>query len=95
MKEFTVTHPAFGNIQINRVQGHAALYDSPLRHQNFISIRIQTAESQRSRACSWHLPRKEIVEVLLSETQFAQAITGDWHNGCALHPETLPRSGHW
>jgi hypothetical protein len=76
MKDSVVTkHPAFGMIQISRCSGRARLYDSPIDHLGYIAIRIMKAEMHRDLNRSWHFPKEEIVEVCMSETQFAQAIT--------------------
>ena len=69
------THPAFGNIQINRVQGHASLYDSPLHHGHFIALTISTASYRRDLYRRWHMPDEMVCEVYLSASQFAEAIT--------------------
>ena len=75
MSKSNKTHPAFGNINICRVSGHRKLHDSPLRHHHYIALRIQTADMDRDLNQHWHHPQKQVVEVLLSEAQFAQAIT--------------------
>jgi len=74
-EEKKVCHPSFGNIQINRVSGHTNLYDSPLHHGHFISLRISTASYQRDLYRRWHMPEEMIVEVYMSASQFAEAIT--------------------
>ena len=92
--ETTQEHPAFGNISIIRTSGLTKLYDSPLLHHNFITLRIETAVLRRNLNKNWHHPEAQLVEVRLSEAQFAQAIMSMNTTGtpCTLsfyrHPKT-------
>lgn len=68
-------HPAFGSINISRCQGSVALYDSPIRHMQFIAITISKAEDHRNLNQHWHFATNELVRIEMSEAQFAEAIT--------------------
>lgn len=82
-------HPSYGCIRLSRISGHAKLFMSPFHHQHYIGISIGRATKQRSLAED-HMfgHHREIIEVLMSEAQFAQFITGHSDgNGapCTLH----------
>jgi hypothetical protein len=69
-------HPSFGTIEISRYQGtERPLFGSSIMHHNGISIRISHAELHRSLSRDWVFTRNAIVEVDLSPSQFADAIT--------------------
>lgn len=69
-------HPAYGNIAFFRTQGGAYLYDSPLHHNNFITMEITPASFQRGLSNRWHhSSTKPILRVAMSYTQFAEAIS--------------------
>jgi hypothetical protein len=70
------THPSFGLISIARCQGAARLFESPFTHQNFITLSISRASRQRTDLHENHvMPDEEIVEVAMSEVQFATLIS--------------------
>jgi hypothetical protein len=69
------THPAYGSIAIHRCQGTMVLYDSPIPHHHYITITITHAEDHRGLHHNRHHPTGHILEVSMSEAQFAQAIT--------------------
>jgi hypothetical protein len=74
--EKVTKHPAYGSISISRRQSNGTvLYDSPIPHHHYIAITISHAEDHRSLYRNRHHPRGHILEVALSEAQFAQAIT--------------------
>lgn len=69
-------HPSFGTIEISRYQcTERPLFGSSIMHHNGISIKISHAELHRSLSRDWIFPRKTIVEIDLSPSQFADAIT--------------------
>lgn len=70
-----LTHPAFGQIAASRISGHVNLYGSEFHHHGFIAIRINHSELNRSLSRDWPFPRKEIVEVYLSEAQWASFVS--------------------
>jgi hypothetical protein len=69
-------HPAYGSIAIHRCQSNGSvLYDSPIPHHHYIAITIKEAEDMRGLHHNRHQPGTAIVEIEMSEAQFAQAIT--------------------
>lgn len=69
------THPAFAQIVASRINGATNLYDSEFHHRGFIAIRIKRSQLNRSLHRDWHFAREEIVEVHLSEAQWATFIS--------------------
>ena len=69
------THPAFAQIAASRVSGHTALYDSDFRHNAYMTIKIRTSELHRNLHHDWHFDREEIIEVALSEVQWATFVS--------------------
>jgi hypothetical protein len=70
-----ITHPAYGQIGASRVSGHAVLYGSDFVHNGFIHIRIHKSELHRGLSNDWHHEREQIVEVALSEAQWATFVS--------------------
>lgn len=83
--ETTTTHPSFGMIQISRCQGSVSskkggisgvpLFGSPLKHSTFIAIRVCEAKQIRSLHSTRYYAGKQLVEIYLSPSQFAEALT--------------------
>lgn len=73
--EVVRTHPAFGLIGASRTQGTATLFGSPIKHHGFVSIKISMADEHIHLHRSWHFPKGEIVEVWLSESQWATFVS--------------------
>ena len=70
------THPAFAQIGAARLSGgDAVLYGSDFRHRNTIRLSIHRSELRRSTARDWHFDREELIEVELSEAQWATMIS--------------------
>jgi len=70
------SHPSFGLLAISRVQGTRRLFGSSLLHGSSVTLSI----SRSTRSASWtgsedYYPTQEVIEVAMSETQFARAIT--------------------
>jgi hypothetical protein len=53
----------------------AVLFDSEIRHQHYVTIRISTASRQRDLNRDWLHPEKEFVEVAMSEAQWASFVS--------------------
>lgn len=68
-------HPAFGQISVSRVSGHAVLYGSDFLHQHYVTIRIHRSQLNRDLSRDWHFGRDELVEVSLSEAQWATFVS--------------------
>lgn len=58
-----------------RIQGNKVLFDSEHRHQNYISLRIVQASRERSLSRDWIYGEKELIEVNMSEAQWASMIS--------------------
>jgi hypothetical protein len=70
-------HPSFGTIAFSRTQGcNVPLFGSSIEHHNTIRLIVSHAELNRDLQRDWIFSRGTIVEVDMSPTQFADAITG-------------------
>jgi len=70
------SHPAFAKISAARVQGSGrVLFDSDVLHQHTVVIRIDTAERKRELHRDWIHERKRVVELELSEAQWASFVS--------------------
>lgn len=69
-------HPTFGVIQFSRCQGgDNVLFGSSIKHNDTIRLTVSHAELHRDLHRDWIHEREAIVEVSMSPTQFADAIT--------------------
>jgi hypothetical protein len=75
VSEAVTTHPAFAQIAASRVQGRANLYDSDFRHQNYMTITIRGSVLHRGLNRDWHSGEDEMIEVALSESQWATFVS--------------------
>jgi hypothetical protein len=74
--EYTETHPSFGVVQISRGHGgDITLFDSSITHNDTISLTICHAERNRGLHRDWIHSKEHIVEVEMSNEQFAAMIT--------------------
>lgn len=87
MDETVTTHPAFGQISASRVNGHANLYGSDFTHNGYIVITIKASELHRNLSRDWHFEREQLIEVALSEAQWATFVSS-LNNGSGV-PCTL------
>lgn len=69
------THPAFAQISANRITGHTNLYDSEFNHSGFIAVRIRRSELHRGLHRDSHYATDELIEVNLSESQWATFVS--------------------
>lgn len=68
--------PSFGVVSISRVQGQRRLFDSPFEHHHFITLSIRRAYRTRTNLHSDYIgDGEELIEVAMSEVQFANMIT--------------------
>lgn len=74
-EETRTTHPAFAQISASRVSGSTALYDSDFRHNAYMTIRIKRSELHRGLNRDWHFGKEELIEVALSESQWATFVS--------------------
>lgn len=70
-----ITHPAFMQISACRVNGGIMLYGSEFKHRSFISIRLHTSYEIRGLSRAWHHADKAVMELNLSEAQWATFIS--------------------
>lgn len=70
-------HPAFAQIRASRVSssGGVPLYGSDLLHQNFITITIGRSQLTRSLSRDWYFSNDGLIEVTLSEAQWASFVS--------------------
>lgn len=71
-------HPAWGLIGASRVSSSppgAVLFDSDIRHQHSVIVRISTATRRRDLSRDWMMAKREFVEVEMSEAQWASFVS--------------------
>lgn len=71
----TFKHPAFGQIIVSRVSGSRHLYGSDFGHNSYMSIKICRSEMHRDLYRDWPRAREELIEVNLSEAQWATFVS--------------------
>lgn len=69
------THPAYGQVSVSRVSGHANLYGSDFSHNGYVTLTIQRSELVRSLSNDWHFARDNLIEIALSEAQWATLVS--------------------
>lgn len=96
-EETKTTHPAFAQISASRVSGRGILYASDFDHQHYITLRISRSELHRNLNRDWHFPREELIEVAMSEAQWATFLSSMNMGGgapCTLvHIDRVPVPG--
>lgn len=79
LKVIEETHPSFGQLQISRItvggEGKFNLYGSSIKHSNLIALRIHESSHIIEEEHDWYFEQGRIIEVYLSPSQFAEAIT--------------------
>ena len=74
--EDVYTHPAYGQISVSRVSGgNMCLYGSDFHHNGFIRVEISESEMHRDLSHDWYYPKKSIIEIFLSEAQWATFVS--------------------
>lgn len=70
-------HPSYGMIAFDRITSNTpeSLFGSSIKHTNPIRMTIRHAEVDRHINCDWYNGRGRIVEIEMSQSQFADAIT--------------------
>jgi hypothetical protein len=77
-----LNHPAFGNIMVTKPQGNiGVLHGSELRHSSCVKITISNAKLVRDLSTDWHHSTDTIVEVEMSEAQWATFISSMGYGG--------------
>lgn len=95
--ERRLTHPAFALIRATRVTGHCALYGTDFIHNNLVKIAIGRSALHRSTSHDWPAPGAELIEVYMSEAQWARLLSStgavDAETQCTLvklGPDAVP-----
>jgi hypothetical protein len=70
-----MSHPAFGQLGASRVSGRRTLYGSDFEHNSYITIRISESELNRDLSRDWPMAKKGIIEVSVSEAQWATFVS--------------------
>ena len=73
--ETKATPPAFGQVSAARVNGRANLYGSDFSHNGYVTLSIKGSELRRSLSRDWHFEREQIIEIALSEAQWATLVS--------------------
>jgi hypothetical protein len=71
----TINHPAFGNITLSVHTGRHRLFGSDLEHDSAVVIEIKNGEQRRSCSGDSFSGHNSIVEVKMSESQWARFIS--------------------
>lgn len=72
----TYHHPSFGMLSFSRVHGgHSNLFGSSIQHRNTIHMVLKEGTVSRELNEDWYFGGPEIVEVEMSQSQFAELIT--------------------
>jgi len=72
-------HPAFGQISASRVSGSMNLYGSDFTHNGFIVVSIRRSELRRDLSKDWFHERDALIEVAMSEAQWATFVSSMNH----------------
>lgn len=82
--ESVETHPGYGQITASRVSAGgkgAVLYGSDFRHHHWVTIQVHESDLHRTNNHDWPHARKELINVSLTEAQWARFVsamnTGD------------------
>ena len=68
-------HPSYAVVNFSRCSGSANLYDSEIDHQHYIMLRLAHAHTESDDYSDRVVTDDHIIEIKMSETQFARAIT--------------------
>lgn len=84
------THESYGTVQISRCTGQAELFDVSSPQQHFMTLRINEADLNRSLSSDKVHSRRQLIEIYMSETQFARMVSSVGTSGvpCTIHRVT-------
>lgn len=74
-RETETTHPSYAQIGVSRVSGQVYLYGSDMQHLNHVSLRIRRSSSVRTLSEERYHAGEEIIEVRMSEAQWATFVS--------------------
>ncbi|NQT03561.1 MAG: hypothetical protein HQ580_16150 [Planctomycetes bacterium] len=70
------THESYGLVGVSRRTGDpGSLFGSSIRHHNYVALTIKRAELSRDLHRNWYFGHEALIEVEMSNTQFAELIT--------------------
>lgn len=76
MQETIKKHPSYGMLSFHRVTGAATpLFGSSIQHRDTIRLTLKEGEVKRSLNKDWYFGGKQLFEVEMSLSQFAELIT--------------------
>lgn len=86
-------HPAFGLVSLHRVSSApgAVLFQSDVRHPEYMRIEVREATRKRSLGQDWVHPEKTVCEISLSLAQFASFVASTGQGSGV--PCTIERTG--
>ena len=90
-------HPAWGYIGASRVSSSppgAVLFDSDIRHQHYVVVTLSSAVRERKLLRDWLRPRKQIIEVAMSEAQWASFVSSMNSQGVPCTIQWTQGDGH-
>lgn len=68
-------HPAFGQVRVSRVSGHAVLYGSDFTHRSSVRLTIMKSQLHRRLNNDWPYANRELIEIEMSEAQWAAFVS--------------------
>lgn len=88
-----VSHPAFGMVKASRVSGQGNLFGVDWPQQHYVTLTISTAVMDRNLSRDWTHAQQQVIEIALSEVQWAQMLTGMNTEGvqCTIERLAVPR----
>lgn len=78
INDYTIDrHPSYGAITLGRVSSGGAhpMYGSSVKHRNTIRLTVHHGECKRMLAGDWYSPRDKIVEVEMTQNQWAELVS--------------------
>jgi hypothetical protein len=75
LSDYVVHHPAFGQIGVSRVSGHATLYGSDFNHQHFMRVTVYESSLHRGLSNDRAHAGRSLIEVDLSAAQWAEFVS--------------------
>lgn len=90
-------HPAWAMLGASRVQqgpDGAVLFDSEVRHNHYVVVKLSTASRKRDLSRDWLMAERQVVEVAMSEAQWASFVSS-MNAGDGVPCTLLAREGDW
>lgn len=89
MKADDEQHPSFGMIAAYRGSYGATLFDSDIYHHHTVTLRIHRASRRRELHSDWIHAREELIEVEMSEAQYASFVSSPNTSGVPCTIRTI------